>query len=490
MMRTCLVWFGAMLLLVLLGCASSLSPYEEGKKSMAAEDYDSALKYFDMALKETPDDPQVLKELGVIFHRRKDYPRAIRCLLRPFLQDSTDGRTLFYLGTAYEAKGDRSRAMDIYRRYTSVSDDDDIRKDIQARMEHLILRQMEDEAQAVLEHEQAIPVDKLADNAVAVLYFKNLGKRQDLDPLQKGLADMIITDLTKVKKIRVVERLRLQKMLDEMGLGQTGIVEEESAPRMGKLLGASKIIKGAYLDTEKDGLRIDAGIVQAKDRKIGKPKQFKGQLQRVFQLEKNVVFGVVDQMGIKLSQAEKDAISVIPTENLLAFLAYSKGLDYQDKGMYREARQEFRKAVQLDPKFEKAAEQVSRVEVLSTGNMPIPDLEQQFAAANVEIAEGAESTVAAADKGTAKPGQGLGAAQTASSAGGRRTAEERRNDDRRESRPSPAQRQDSVLDRMERTGEVMNQVFLPGVESREPAQEQSQSGFGNSASFEISVPLP
>jgi hypothetical protein len=122
--------------------------------------------------------------------------------------------------------------------------------------------------------------------------------------------------------------------------------------------------------------------------------------------------------------------------------------------------------------------------------MPIPDLEQQFAAANVEIAEGAESTVAAADKGTAKPGQGLGAAQTASSAGGRRTAEERRNDDRRESRPSPAQRQDSVLDRMERTGEVMNQVFLPGVESREPAQEQSQSGFGNSASFEISVPLP
>ncbi|MBN1893528.1 tetratricopeptide repeat protein [bacterium] len=490
MMRSCLVWFGAVLLLILLGCAASLSPYEEGRRSMAAGDYESALKYFDMALKESPDDPMVLKELGVLYHRREDYSKAIRCLLRPFLQDSTDGRTLFYLGTAYEARGDRVHAMDIYRRFTQVSRQDDVRKEIQARMEHLILKQMEEEARAILEHEEAIPVDKLADNAVAVLYFKNLGKRTDLDPMQKGLADMIITDLTQVKKIRVVERLRLQKMLDEIGLGQTGIIEDASAPRMGKLLGASKIVRGAYLDTGKDGLRIDAGVIRAVDRKIGKPKQFKGQLQKVFRLEKDVVFGVVDQMGIRLTQQEKDAINIIPTENLLAFLAYSRGLDYQDRGMYREAEQEFRKAVELDPTFEKAAEQISRVETLSLGNASIPDLEQQFVIAAAEIPVVAEPvTTAGAQPETAEAEEELPAVQ-AGTGPVRKTEDERREDRRSMAGPAGGGRQLSVIDRMERTGEVMTQVFLPGVESREPAQEQSQSGFGNSASFEINVPLP
>jgi hypothetical protein len=39
-------------------------------------------------------------------------------------------------------------------------------------------------------------------------------------------------------------------------------------------------------------------------------------------------------------------------------------------------------------------------------------------------------------------------------------------------------------------GGMLNQGFLPGIESREPVQEQTQTTFGKTASMEIVVPLP
>jgi hypothetical protein len=43
---------------------------------------------------------------------------------------------------------------------------------------------------------------------------------------------------------------------------------------------------------------------------------------------------------------------------------------------------------------------------------------------------------------------------------------------------------------MMQTADMLDRGFLPGVDSREPSQEREQPAFGNSASFELSIPLP
>ena len=95
-------------------------------------------------------------------------------------------------------------------------------------------------------------------NSIAVLYFNNKSGENKLTPLQKGLAVMLITDLAKVEQLRVVERVRMQALLDELELGSSGLVDAETAPRVGKLLGVAKVTGGDILGDAKQKRSIIA----------------------------------------------------------------------------------------------------------------------------------------------------------------------------------------------------------------------------------------
>ena len=54
---------------------------------------------------------------------------------------------------------------------------------------------------------------------VAISYFDNTSGTKEYDPLSKGLADMLITDLSNVKSLKIVEREKLESLLKEIELG-------------------------------------------------------------------------------------------------------------------------------------------------------------------------------------------------------------------------------------------------------------------------------
>src|SRR4051812_39755191 len=92
---------------------------------------------------------------------------------------------------------------------------------------------------------------------VAVLYFDYDGKDTELAVLRKGLAQMLISDLLGTPTIRVVERDRLQEVLDELKLQATNKIEPATAVKAGKLLGARYLVLGGYFDV-KQSFRADA----------------------------------------------------------------------------------------------------------------------------------------------------------------------------------------------------------------------------------------
>jgi TolB-like protein len=319
-----------------------------------------------------------------------------------------------------------------------------------------------------------------------VLYFRNLGKKKELDPIQKGLADMIITDLSKVKKLEVVERVRMQKMIEEMGLGQTGLVDEATSPRTGKLLGASKLIQGSFTDLAKEAVRMDAGVVQIKPGKDIKPQKIQGKMAKFFQLEKDLVFGILDRMDVPLTQAEKDDIRAIPTENMLAFMAYCRALDYEDRGMLRESGQEYQKAVELDPKFRQAELGTSRVDRLTAAQMSFTGLEELFIRETVgtEAAGSAQAQASTTKKDTETSKETGTTAAAVQEGQGQALAEAAAEG------PVSATAMSPVVDQMMHTASVLDQGFLPGIDTRKPTQEENQSSFGNAASFIIRITLP
>lgn len=106
-----------------------------------------------------------------------------------------------------------------------------------------------------------------ATPTVAVLYFDYEGKRDDLAVLKTGLAQMLISDLGASETYRLVERSRLQVLLDEQKLGQTGKLDRATAAQVGKLLGARLMVLGSFFDLGPT-LRVDARVVDVQTGKI------------------------------------------------------------------------------------------------------------------------------------------------------------------------------------------------------------------------------
>jgi TolB-like protein len=122
---------------------------------------------------------------------------------------------------------------------------------------------------------------------VAVIYFDYQGKSEELAPLKKGLASMLISDLTGSDAYRVVERERLEDVLGELKLQASARIDQASAVKAGKLLGAHYLVLGSYFDVMKQ-LRVDARIVQVETGRVlqsvgatGQPEDFVGLEQKL-----------------------------------------------------------------------------------------------------------------------------------------------------------------------------------------------------------------
>lgn len=105
-----------------------------------------------------------------------------------------------------------------------------------------------------------------AQSRVAVLEFKNNGSAS-LAHLSGAIPDMLTTNFAGSSEISVVERSQIQKLLGEMALGQSGIIDPATAAQVGKMAGANMVVIGSYVDLGKK-LRIDAKVVNVESGSI------------------------------------------------------------------------------------------------------------------------------------------------------------------------------------------------------------------------------
>src|SRR5205809_1022445 len=64
-------------------------------------------------------------------------------------------------------------------------------------------------------------------------------------PLSRGLAELITTDLAYIRTLRLLERLQIGVLLDELKLGASDRADPATAARVGKLLRAERMVQGA-----------------------------------------------------------------------------------------------------------------------------------------------------------------------------------------------------------------------------------------------------
>ncbi|WP_028567023.1 CsgG/HfaB family protein [Salisaeta longa] len=344
---------------MLVACGSSGVALNEDPSAYAAE-----VKRLQARLAQSPADLVALQRLGIIYMRTGRPTKAYDTLKRAYAQEPDDPKTLFYLGLASESVGKVGTARELYASYTQVPADSKYRALLQGRLAWLERKEARAQVRKALSRERSMG-QPVSPRVVAVLPFTYLAGDERYAVLKRGLSETIATDLANIDRLRVVERVRLQALLDELKLAQSQYVDPQTAPRVGRLLGAGRLVSGSYSVEDASitfGLSFTgvATGVSLPDRST-----LTADLDRLFEVQNTLVYRVVEGLNVELTPQEEQAIERVPTRNLQAFLLYSRGLRLEDEGRYRAAAQQFGQAARLDPSFQAAARAKQRAMGLS-----------------------------------------------------------------------------------------------------------------------------
>ncbi|MCB9674267.1 MAG: hypothetical protein H6737_04070 [Alphaproteobacteria bacterium] len=144
-----------------------------------------------------------------------------------------------------------------------------------------------------------------AGDKLAVLYFDANGLEQDLEPLGRGIADMLITDLQNAPEIQVLERRRLAEILRELDLQASGYVDPATAVEVGKGLGAQLLVTGS-ITSAVEGMRIDARLVDVASGEVTHAVSAAGPTESFFALENQIATKLLASMGTQVQLEVRD----------------------------------------------------------------------------------------------------------------------------------------------------------------------------------------
>ncbi|HMK38284.1 MAG TPA: hypothetical protein VK569_03020 [Bacteroidota bacterium] len=315
------------------------------------QDYEGTIRKLQERLVTNPADAEALRDLGVIYFETHKYPQARDYLKKASMANEHDGKTLFYLGMTREYDNDLKGALAAYINYTDIASSSPYHKLMEARYYSVTRELIADQFRVLAANEDSLGRQKTPSNAVAVFPLIYQGTDQKYSALGQGLGEMMTIDLGHVRQLRLVERMRVEELMNELKFSATSAVDPATAPRLGKFLAAGQIVGGRYTVSADNTLRLDVASQDIGKGKSPSSLTQSDELANLFKVQKEIVFSVVKGMGIVLTREEIEAIERIPTKNLQAFIAYSVGLEKEGQGDFGSASVYFKQASALDPAF-------------------------------------------------------------------------------------------------------------------------------------------
>ena len=362
-MRSVWMMIAAICAMALLGgCGSSTYLTD---RSGASESAAAALQ---AQLTATPGDPELQRDLGVIYLHQRKYDAARDLLTRASRRIPSDPKVRFYVGLLMEFDGEPEKALRIYQGYADGEGDSPYARLMASRFSWVRRELARAEMRRLLADTSSVLDARSA--ALAVFPLRDRSEGDTWAYLGRGLAELIIVDLGNVASLSLVERVRLQALLAELSLAGSEPVDPAGAPRLGRILGAGRVMGGVYQVMDDDRLAVTLSVAAAESGALPLTAENSGTLAEAITLNKAALLALLERMAVPLTPAEREAILAIPTDNLQAFLAWSRGLADEDRGYFEQAESHFQTAVRHDPGFGLATRAMERVQV--SGASPGP----------------------------------------------------------------------------------------------------------------------
>lgn len=215
-------------------------------------------------------------------------------------------------------------------------------------------------------------------STLAVLKFINtsaLGKGEHYQPWEYGIASMLTTDLQETAMFNIVDRERLNDILFEHRMQQSGLTDPATALTIGKLVTARYILTGSFMVVG-DQLRINVQTLSVEKGILLGSASATGKVDQFFLVEKEIYSKVTHVLQVMLDEEQQTRImNAVETKSVDASLKnYSgettlmKADELKKTGsmdeisrLMKEAKRMFEEALRYDPDFERAKVNISKL---------------------------------------------------------------------------------------------------------------------------------
>ncbi len=210
--------------------------------------------------------------------------------------------------------------------------------------------------------------------ALGVTPFRLSSADERLTALGFALADLLVTDLSRSAQLQLVERSRLGDIMRELDLTKSGRVDSATAPRVGQLLRARRLVLGT-IDTMPNGdLRLSARIADVETGALESALDARAPQADILAAEKEVAFKLFTALGVTLTPAERSRIESRSATSLASLSAYGRGVQAELAGDRRRAIDEFERALRIAPTFNAAGERASQLKSIVRASAASPSL--------------------------------------------------------------------------------------------------------------------
>ena len=185
--------------------------------------------------------------------------------------------------------------------------------------------------------------ESVPEKSIAVLYFENMNAEKDSDYFCAGMTEDIITDLSKIKELKVVSRADVLPFRNK----------EVNSRQVAEALRVNYILEGSV---RKSGnrIRITAQLLSVREGYHLWAERFDRLIEDIFDLQNEVSEKIVDALKISLSESERQLLTQKPTDDLRAYDFYMRGrelLYLKGRRNTERAIEMFENAVAIDPSF-------------------------------------------------------------------------------------------------------------------------------------------
>ncbi len=184
------------------------------------------------------------------------------------------------------------------------------------------------------------------EKSIAVLPFINDSDDSTNVYIINGLMESILNDLQKIEDLRVISRTSIEKFRNNPKI----------IPEIARELNVKYVVEGSGQKIG-DQILLHIQLIEALDDKHLWSRQYMREAKDIFKLQNEIAKDIATEIEAIITPEEEARIDKIPTDDLVAYDYFLKGLDffYQEtfEGL-EEAITYFKKAIEHDEEFARA----------------------------------------------------------------------------------------------------------------------------------------